>query len=81
MWIRELRFANLGALGVAVENATKQVLLKMLAELEDLRASLGPLVAASSRPLSLAGVQDAKSLAKQAHQQFYDELRKEIDAL
>jgi hypothetical protein len=64
-----------------MENQTKQILLRLVNDIEDLRATVGALVAAASRQISIADAQDAKSLAKQSQQQRYDELRKEIEAL
>lgn len=59
----------------------KQVLREMVAELEDLRASLGVLAANASHQPTPAAAREAKNLAKQANREFYDKLRAKIEAL
>ena len=64
-----------------MDTKTKQVILKLVDDIQDLRANLGMLAASPSLHVSIADARDAKSLAKQQDAQRYDELRKEIEAL
>ena len=61
----------------------KQLLKKMVDDLQDLRASLVVIAGIQSRQkgLSVAAGQDAKNLAIDQSRQAYEELRKEIDTL
>ena len=58
----------------------KQILLKLVNDIEDLRANVGSL-AAFAPPTGLAAAQDAKRTATQTNRQRYEDLRKEIGAL
>lgn len=60
---------------------TKQLLKKLVDDLEDLRAILQLVAHAGKHPMSFAEQKDAKSLAIQQSKQSYEELRIEIDAL
>ena len=59
----------------------KQILREIVAELEDLRASLAVLTASASHPPTTAAAREAKNLAKQANRESYDKPRAKIEAL
>jgi hypothetical protein len=59
----------------------KQILLKLVADIEDLRATVAALTGHSLLRTSIADAQDAKTQGRRLNQQHYDELRKEIEAL
>jgi hypothetical protein len=59
----------------------KQLLKKLVDDLEDLRVNLQLVAHAGKHPMSFADVKDAKSLALEQNKQAYEALRKEIDAL
>jgi hypothetical protein len=61
--------------------SVKQVLREIVAELEDLRASLAVIAASASRPSTTADARDAKNLAMQVNKESYDKLRAKIEAL
>jgi len=63
-----------------MDDKTKQILLKLVDDMQDLRATVGAIAASASRPISAADAQDAKILAKLQDRQRYDELRKEIES-
>lgn len=65
-----------------MDEKVKDLLKRLVNELEDLRANLVVLnQIAVTRPTSIADAQDRKQLATQASKAAYDVLRKEIDAL
>ncbi len=59
----------------------KQILLKLVGEIEDLRANLGVIAASPSMRMSIADAQDAKTQSRQSNRQHYEALRKEIESL
>lgn len=59
----------------------KEILLTLVDDLEDLRASLAVVARAGTRPMTIGNARDAKSLAIKEYRQAYDKLRKQIEAL
>lgn len=64
-----------------MDNKSKQILLKLVQELEDLRASILAVSAHPSLKTSLADAKDAKANALKTHEQHYKDLRNEVEAL
>lgn len=64
-----------------MDNKSKQVLLKLLNELEDLRANLLVTSVHPSLKMSHADAHDAKTNALKVHENHYAALRKEIESL
>ncbi len=59
----------------------KEILFEIVAELEDLRASLDVIAHTVAVPPTTADARDAKNLAMQRHKKSYDQLRAKIEAL
>lgn len=59
----------------------KEVLLDIISELQDLRASLAVIASLAQNPPTTADALDAKTLAIQQHRQFYDGLKKKVESL
>jgi len=66
---------------LSMDNKTKAMFLKLVRELEDLRANLLMLTQIVAPPTSHADAQDAKNAALEINREHYEALRKEIDAL
>jgi len=64
-----------------MDQKTKNLLVKLVGEIQDLRANVDLIAAHKALKMSLAEAQEGKSVTIRLHQQLYDELRKEIDAL
>jgi len=66
---------------VARYQPMKDLLLKLVKELEDLKANQALLVALVGTGVTSAAAQDAKKAAIRADKPFFDGLRKQIEAL
>jgi hypothetical protein len=64
--------------GISMTVPEQDVLLKMLAEIEDLRACVQVLLGFQNVSFSF---EDAKKIAKQANQSTFDVVRKQIEDL
>jgi hypothetical protein len=64
-----------------MDNTLKQVLLKLVTEIESVKATLLATTAHPSLKMSLADAEEATNQAKKTHAQHYENLRKEIEAL
>jgi hypothetical protein len=59
----------------------KKVLLAIVAELEELRANQAVLSLNAGAPLTTADAREARGLAAKQNREFFDNLRRQIEAL
>lgn len=81
MSLELIRLLRINNLEVKMDDKTKQFLLKLVDELADLRATVGPLAAVAFRGSNQSDVQVAKIQAMKKNYKHYRELKDEIGSL